>query len=65
MANELLPCPFCGTEAPVLFQVGGFWRIKCLNGCSILITGYNDKHTTIDAWNRRPTQKADDTEKTS
>jgi len=56
----LLPCPFCGQEKPSLWQSGGYWKIKCVDGCSISISGYFEKSGAIKAWNRRPTPYAPD-----
>lgn len=54
MSEELKPCPFCGDKKPVIYQSGGYWKIKCVNGCSLAISGYNSKQGASDAWNRRP-----------
>lgn len=53
MSEELKACPFCGKEKPRLWQSGGYWKIKCVDGCSISIIGYWKKEGAIAAWNRR------------
>jgi len=55
--DELKPCPFCGQEKPSLWQAGGYWKVKCVDGCSLSITGYMNKAGAIAAWNRRPAEK--------
>ncbi len=56
--SDLKPCPFCGQELPKLWQSGGYWKVKCVDGCSIAISGYLNKEGAINAWNKRPQQDA-------
>lgn len=53
-SNLLLPCPFCGQPDPRLYQSGGYWKIKCVDGCSITINGSSNRASVVDVWNRRP-----------
>lgn len=57
MKEELKPCPFCGKANPSLWQSGGYWKIKCVNGCTISISGYYNKEGAIQAWNNRPAEE--------
>jgi hypothetical protein len=54
MNEELKPCPFCGREKPSIYQSGGYWKVKCIDGCSLSISGYDKKLGAVMAWNRRP-----------
>lgn len=54
MPEQMLPCPFCGQPNPSVYQSGGYWKVKCVDGCSIAISGYIKKESAIGAWNRRP-----------
>jgi len=51
---NLLPCPFCGREKPSLSRFGGLWRVKCVDGCSVVIGDYYERQGAVAAWNRRP-----------
>ena len=64
MAENLKPCPFCGSEAvigehenmPVLLWFGYFpekyYSIQC-KGCGIAMTGFESEHKARSAWSRR------------
>jgi hypothetical protein len=56
--QEALPCPFCGTPKPSVYQAGGYWKIKCVDGCSITINGSSSRASVVGAWNRRPADGA-------
>ena len=62
MKDELKPCPFCGQEKPSLWPAGGYWKVKCVDGCSLSITGYMNKAAAITAWNRRPAEQIQELE---
>lgn len=62
--NELLSCPFCGSEAGLEHDSTGMlanWRVYCrdthsLTGCPIGLTntiGYSRRVEASTAWNRR------------
>lgn len=54
MLEQALPCPFCGQPNPRVYQSGGYWKVKCVDGCSLSISGYVKKASALEAWNRRP-----------
>ena len=56
MSEKLLPCPFCGGEAEVIFDGDGEMSavaVKCKD-CGITTIHYlDDTRKAIEAWNRR------------
>lgn len=55
MSNELLPCPFCGSEAELVSEHIS-WQVRCTGGqqCATWpVTNWRDKKVVIAAWNRR------------
>lgn len=63
--KKLLPCPFCGGEAKILYNrlrcgnyvSGGTFRVHCKN-CGITTEGKKDRNKSIELWNTRvPMQK--------
>jgi hypothetical protein len=60
MPEQALPCPFCGQPNPSVYQAGGYWKIKCVDGCQITINGSVKKPSVLTAWNRRPSNGAGD-----
>lgn len=57
--NELENCPFCGEPNPSIWQRDDGWAIKCVNGCSVSIDGYDSREGAARAWNRRPRPEDD------
>lgn len=59
-AVELLPCPFCGGEAKVIYDDAGKWfYIACVNDeCPIVAQGmwHTDMQKAIEEWNTRTPQ---------
>ena len=61
MANELLPCPFCGetnlyVERAVAYTLTGYlYFVRCGNipYCAIRQSGFFTEEEAIEAWNRR------------
>lgn len=62
--RELLPCPFCGSEAEYIEHDGEYckgggvrckndWRGGCVLGGEVLDGFGNDRQNAVDAWNRR------------
>lgn len=57
--SELLPCPFCGSEAIVhevrLIPAGSRWEIHCkeIAGCGINQKGFLTKEAAMVQWNIR------------
>lgn len=49
-AEELLPCPFCGSDATLRDLAG--WEIHCQCGVEMVLP-QPDKEPLIVAWNRR------------
>lgn len=49
-AEELLPCPFCGSDAKLCDLAG--WEIHCQCGAEMVLP-LPDKEPLIAAWNRR------------
>lgn len=47
IGNELLPCPFCGSEPECLSVPGGVW-VRCPN-CK----ASSDDSNALERWNRR------------
>ena len=52
MADELLPCPFCGCEN-INVRYYSPWHSICCNECQARTAGWADEATAIAAWNRR------------
>ena len=55
MSNELLPCPFCGSEAEIVSEHVG-WQVRCAGGtkCSTWpVTNWRDRKEVVAVWNRR------------
>lgn len=53
---ELKPCPFCGSEAEILFiDDSGVIIIRCTNlkTCRISQTWFCAEEEAIEGWNRR------------
>lgn len=54
MAEELKPCPFCGSEN--IREHSGYpleyWSVKCLD-CGGRMQFYGSQQQAINAWNRR------------
>lgn len=57
MTNEFKPCPFCGTEAELLFSKGEsgkkYYWVACKK-CNCLQTIFDTPQEAISAWNYRP-----------
>lgn len=59
MADNLLPCPFCGGEAYYLAvyappeKINDRWRVKCEKGCEVSGPVRLGKSKAAEAWNRR------------
>ena len=51
---ELKPCPFCGTEAEIVFENGAY-TVRCWEtiDCGVEIPGFLDKEEATEIWNRR------------
>ena len=47
----LLPCPFCGGDADLVWDDWGHYRVWC-SGCAATITHDTELHA-VAAWNRR------------
>ena len=64
MSNELKACPFCGGEAFETYLYGDCGRnddygIECRNEkCNADVGWFSNSEDAIDAWNTRPTPKA-------
>ena len=62
--DKLLPCPFCGGKAKVMFRplrIGahvsrGTYYVHC-KSCLISTQPRKKQHIVVDAWNRRVDQK--------
>jgi len=58
MAEELLPCPFCGTSAEVGSRNDNYFKIICHNRCiqmpRLPNVGFKSKGEAIKTWNTRP-----------
>lgn len=52
MADNIKPCPFCGSEDIVVCDKGDAWSLYCWD-CGAI--GPTEKHRSdaIDAWNHR------------
>ena len=52
-SDDLLGCPFCGTDKPKMKEMatGEHW-VQC-RGCRANSDGYLDAHQAAFAWNRR------------
>lgn len=60
--NELLPCPFCGSEEVVFMQyehaAGLRWKVFCCGCAAGIDPGYAQQpHTVTAMWNRRNSGK--------
>ena len=51
--NEIMPCPFCGGKADLLYTGKYECFIKCRRGCCEQTHLYKSKRTAINRWNRR------------
>ena len=53
--KELLPCPFCGGDEPVIEKVGAFSRLFAVfcNACEIMGEKMTTPEKAISAWNTR------------
>lgn len=61
--NELLPCPFCGSEEVVYdrykHEAGERYRCICLGCMATVDIGYaQDKYTAKRAWNKRTDERS-------
>jgi Lar family restriction alleviation protein len=60
MPNELLPCPFCGSEAKLIkreyktgfYPSGGTYYVHC-KMCLITTQPKRKAETVVENWNRR------------
>ena len=55
MSNELLPCPFCGSEAEIVPEHVS-WQVRCTGGTKCAtwpVTNWRTRKEVIDLWNRR------------
>ena len=66
MKNELLKCPFCGSDAMVMphTHIGedaiGKWLVICQNPdaeCNARLPYCNSKEAAIQQWNRRDKER--------
>lgn len=60
--GDLLPCPFCGNEADLMYHgeespadpYCESWSVKCCHCGAAPVCDYWDKAKAITAWNTRP-----------
>jgi Lar family restriction alleviation protein len=50
--EDLKPCPFCGQNEPVLWDVAGSAWVQC-GGCSASTGIHNNRDEAVDHWNGR------------
>lgn len=51
--TELLPCPFCGSEAHLYESQDGYWYVACIECINQTTHFFNGKDVVIERWNRR------------
>lgn len=53
MSNELLPCPFCGSECEMMIESSD-WMVGCKNeDCYAIGQSFHSRQEATDWWNRR------------
>ena len=52
--KEIKPCPFCGTDAELIF-IKGVYGVCCNNenDCAASVGDFPTEEDAINAWNRR------------
>ena len=53
MADELKPCPFCGSEAEAYYVIDGSFACSCTSCSYASCAGFNTEQEAIEAWNKR------------
>lgn len=60
MTKELLPCPFCGSEAKIIHDTSSdyerqwTWGIECTSAvCEARVNNYTSEDSAVTWWNRR------------
>lgn len=52
--TELKPCPFCGGQARIREDEGGFYQVTCTSvACEIHTFSFDDVSDAVERWNRR------------
>lgn len=49
---KLLPCPFCGSDKPIVVRSNGYWVALC-RGCRASSGKAMTEAQAVKAWNRR------------